>query len=219
MSKLLICLSNLSDLGLVIIGAFSLYWARRTYKLDEQNTFSKLSITPVQKKVKYSLINEDREVKFRNSFQEAKENEGSQEGFPTISLNQKHNYSKHWIIKIRNVGDHASTNIKINYSVFVKKMNILYGIDEIDVLDYKPIDFHVFSNEIEIPYMGGNQIKDFPILMFDGEFPEADLIINSLKSDQAEFITEPIKVDTIKHPDFDCLEDSPHRRRMLGIQE
>lgn len=219
MSELLIFLSNLSNVGLVIIGGVSLYLAMRTYKLDEQNTFSKLSITPVQKNTDYSAMKEDSEHKFRYSFREKKGNEGVQEGFPSISLNQKYGYSKRWIIQIRNVGDHASTNIKINYSILVKKMNIVYGIDEVDVLDYYLKDFYVFSNEIEIPYMGGNQIKDLPVLMFDGEFPEADLIINGLKSDQAEFITEPIKVDTIRHQDFDCLEDSPHLRRMLGIQE
>lgn len=210
-------LSLISTVAVACIGLGSLYLSYRTYKLDQRNTYSKLSIKIVQDKQNAEDTFGEREYSFCHALNEAKEELGTKYGFPTISLSRKYNYKKVWIIELLNDGGWASTNIKLDYSVIVKRTELEFGRDESDVISDRLVDFYTYNHDIEIPYLGGNQVQKLPILMYDGEFPEADLIINSLTSDQTEFITKPVKVDTIKHPDFDWLEDSPHLRKMWGL--
>lgn len=214
-------LSLISTIAVALIGIGSLFLAYRTYKLDKINTISKLSIKPIQKNLKMNedIVFENEYYKFRDGLDKAKEELGKSYGFPTISLNEKYNYKKFWMIELLNAGDFASTNIKLNYSIVVKRTELEFGFDESYVEDDQLVDFYTYNNEIEVLYMGGNQTKELFILAYDGEFPEADLIINSLSCDQNVFISKPIKVDVIKHPDFDMLEDSPHLRKMWGLMD
>lgn len=210
-------LNIISTFSVTLIGIASLMVSFRAYKLDKSNTYSKLSIKVVQDKKNSIEIYGDRECDFSRAFNKAQDELGTRRGFPTISLLRKYNYKKVWIIELLNDGGFASTNIRLDYSVIVRRTELEFGIDESDVISDRLVDFYTYNHEIEIPYLGGNQVQRLPILIYDGEFPEADLVINSLTCDENKFITKPVKVDTIKHPDFDWLEDSPHLRKMWGL--
>lgn len=176
--KMLELLTVVSTSALTCIGLGTLFFSARTYKLDKKSAYSKLSIKPVQDKRSLGAIYEDREYEFRSALDEAKAQFGTQHGFPTISLLKKYKYEKSWFIELLNDGGFASTNIKLNYSVIVKRTDLEFGIDESDVINNQLVDFYTYNHEINIPYLGGNQVQKLPILIYDGEFPEADLIVS-----------------------------------------
>lgn len=217
-------LEIISTSAVVLISIFNFFLASRVYKLEKENAYSKLSINVMQRELENQLITYE-DSDFNRAFYAQIRDLGTSEGFPNISLSSKYGHSKAWRIQLSNLGDFASTNIKLNYSIIVKKSAIEFGKDENGkedrtlVINDKRVDFFTYNKEVDIPYMGGGQVKEIPILIYDGEFPEAELIVKSLYCDQNKFIKKPIKVDVIEHPDFDWIEDSHHSLRMLGLSE
>ena len=51
------------------------------------------------------------------------------------------------------------------------------------------------------------------------KFPKADLTIELLKCDGRSFITKPTRIATYFNQEFDCIEDSPHLRKMVGLMD
>jgi hypothetical protein len=56
-------------------------------------------------------------------------------------------------------------------------------------------------------------------VFFMDKFPKADLTIELLKCDGRSFITKPTRIATYFNQEFDCIEDSPHLRKMLGLMD
>ena len=213
-------LSLLYPIIVLFFSIFNLILGISVFRFNKRNSYSKVSLVPLQIET-YNSSNNEIDINFRSVFEKYKK--GEREGFPEISLSRKYKKYKVWKVNILNRGDFASTNIKIEYSIRVKKAEIEYNkdeqgnIDKTNFKDYKILDFLNYNQVINIPYLGADQEKEIHILTYDGEYPEADLIVHLLTCDQNTFIKKPIKIDTIVHNDFDNLEDSVHLKKMLGI--
>lgn len=136
----------------------------------------------------------------------------NRKGFPEIEHD-----SLLWQLEIVNNGDLPATNIVVDYSIIIKKKVFDYGQDELDIINERYVDFKTLNRTIKYDYIPPGTRKMNSLMYLKGEFPSADLKINSIYSSELKFIDDSFLLDTYEHPDFNRLQDSNHARKMLGM--
>lgn len=125
---------------------------------------------------------------------------------------------KKWVLEVHNNGNSPATDIEVLYSVIAYKHEIVFGIDEADIKDYYPVKCAIKKETIRIDYIPPHSNQTFTVFFMD-KFPKADLTIELLKCDGRSFITKPTRIATYFNQEFDCIEDSPHLRKMVGLMD
>jgi len=134
------------------------------------------------------------------------------QGFPEIQHD-----TMLWQLIIANNGDLAATDVVVKYSIIIKKATFEFDSNKIEMTNEEFVDFKTLNRTIEIDYIPPNSEKNKNILYLRGDFPSAELEINTIKSSELEFIIEPFHLDNYKHPDFNMLADPDHARKMYGV--
>jgi hypothetical protein len=121
-----------------------------------------------------------------------------------------------WKLEIHNNGEYPATNVEVDYSIVIKRSDFDYGIDEADIINHKFVPYKTLKRKISFDYIPPNGEKVVSILYIRGEYPEADLSINKLKSSERTYIKEPVLLQKYEHPGFQTLADSHDFRLMIG---
>ena len=108
------------------------------------------------------------------------------------------------------------TNVEVTYSVIAYKNEIIFGVDEADIVDFYPVKYATKKDTIKLDYIPPYTNQTFTVFYMD-KFPKADLVVEGLKCDGQTFIKKPTKIDTYLNQEFDCIENSMHLRKMLGL--
>lgn len=191
----------------ILIGIANVYFIYLVFKFTTRDINPKISIIPMRDADPYY---DDYNYKNNESIRDIDYN---QKGFPDSSLEHK-NIS--WKLKLRNYSDLPAINVRLDYSIVIKKAVYDYSEDCTEVYSHNVEDYKTIRNSAIFVYIAAQSEVIEPLLQLQGEFIEADLIINSLKSDEIHFIKKPIRIDTYKHPDTYELEDSNHYRQFIG---
>ena len=119
--------------------------------------------------------------------------------------------------KVVNNGDLPAVNVKMKYSIIIKKAVFDYGIDEADIINEHFIEYKTIVRNALFIYIPARSEVVEEVLYLTGDFCYADLILHKLKSDERTFINNSIKIDVYEHPDFSEIADSHHLRKVLGV--
>lgn len=200
----------------VLVAIVNIYLVWLVYKLTRKDINPKLYIKPLQRKPKNN-IDTDEEI-YESSFDKYVNSEildldFDQRGFPDDSL--KHS-SIIWEIEIHNSSEFIATNIELDYEFTIKKAEMEFGIDELDIVSVKYVPFKTIKRKYNLEYLAPNDKKVIKVLYLLGEFTKADLRVNTLRSNESIFIDSPILLDVYEHPDFYYLDGSHHYRSLLG---
>lgn len=191
----------------LIISAVNIFIAFRVYQYTKRDVNPKLYVDS-----KILTNKESSKIYTGGIINEELINENfDKKGFPEIQHDRML-----WQLKIANNGDHPATNVVVEYSIIIKRACFDYGIDEADILNLRFVDYKKLNRTIKFDYIPPSSEKYLNIISLYGEFPKADLIINKLISEEIEFITRPIDLNSYEHPDFNNLQDADHARKLLG---
>ena len=102
-------------------------------------------------------------------------------GFVYKSANKK------WDIEVHNNGNSPVTNVEVTYSVIAYKNEIIFGVDEADIVDFYPVKYATKKDTIKIDYIPPYTNQTFTVFYMD-KFPKADLVVEGLKCDGQTFI-------------------------------
>lgn len=140
----------------------------------------------------------------------------NQKGFPE----EKENKIIIWYLDVENKSEYPATNLQIKLELIIKKHDWDTGIDEADILNERIVEYERIKRTIMLDYFPGLYKKRYKLLNLNGDFPKADLIITKAKSDEATYISKPIKIDSYEHSSFNTgFEDSQNYRRFLGADK
>lgn len=190
------------------------------YKLTKKEVNPKLHLIPVKRKPIETLSDDDEYSVFEkyDGYSNAVNSElldidFDQRGFPDES---QYHAPLVWEIELRNDSEYVATFIELNYEITIYKVDMTFGIDELDIVSEKYVPYKTFKRNESFDYLAPNDKKVFKVLYLHGEFIKADIKITSLKSKEFTFISKPITLDEYKQPMLEWLSDSHHHRQVIG---
>jgi hypothetical protein len=136
----------------------------------------------------------------------------NQPGFPEIQ-----HPTKKWWLHLHNNGDLPATKVKLTYSIIIKRAEIESGVEVAIINKESFVEFGRFTETLEYDYLPPDGHVEELLLYVTGDFPNAELKIEKLKSKERTFIDDEYSVLTYEHPGFNELGDSDDLRKMMGI--
>ncbi|WP_417237280.1 hypothetical protein [Bizionia paragorgiae] len=128
----------------------------------------------------------------------------------------KINIDKKIKFKIVNNGVNPAYDIIIKYEIHTFKNDIMFGIDEADVKDYKPVLYKTSKREKEYNYLAPKEDIDFDIV-FTSNFPRIEIIVTELKSNEVTSIKKRTTIFVYKNSEHCEIGDSIDYRNMIGV--
>lgn len=196
-----------SEICTLIISIINIYIAYLVYELTKKDINPKLYVSSEILSSKKT----EKFGKFANTAIILNQEDYQKKGFPE-SQHEPHL----WQLSIHNNGNLPATNVKIEYSVIIKRAIYDFHEDRIagsPIIDkYKTIPLKAYFDYI--PPDGQVSIN---ITYLEGYFLYADLIINSLQSNEGKFISQLINLKTYKHPHLNTIGDPDDSRKLYGV--
>lgn len=214
-----------------IVSLINLLVALKVYNLNKKNSHSRLSIMPSRFKFDYmngspeikiteltpNLGFEDEEFLYDLRFDESKGtidaqyNNFKEEGFV---IYDRHHEPFYWGIKMSNKSDLSAIDITLNYHVNIYKSSNTYN-ESGDILTTKEVLYRKISRKVEIPYLAAGEEKTFYFFDVHGEFPSAELFVDTFKSKERSFISKSVLIDKYRHPSLRDVYLDEHGNRIL----
>lgn len=214
--------SNITEIAQIAITLANLLIVFFVYKLTKKEVNPKLHLIPVKKKPFYALSESDdgeyEIFKKRDDYpfllnRELNDINFEQRGFPDSS---QHHAPLIWEIEIHNNSEYVATFIELRYELTIYKVDMTFGIDELDIVSEKYVPYTTIKRSESFEYLAPNDKKVFKVLYLKGEFIKADISITSLKSKEFNFISKPITLDVYKQPMLEWISDSHQHRLLIG---
>lgn len=121
-----------------------------------------------------------------------------------------------WVLEIINIGNDEAQDIEIRYTITAYKHDIKYGIDEADILCYRPIVYKEESCTISINKLMSSESRRFEVFSM-GVFPLVDLNISSIRYNDNAYHNQYKTTHRYTYYEFDLIEDNQHLRKLLGL--
>ncbi|PIC94561.1 hypothetical protein CSV69_16100 [Sporosarcina sp. P26b] len=210
---------SVTDIVQVLITLVNVAVVYLVYKLTRKEVNPKIHLVPVKRKpIEVTEDDEYSIFEVYDDYLNIVNNEiltidFDQRGFPDSS---QYHAPLVWEIEVHNKSDYIATFIELEYEITIYKVEMQFGIDELDITSEEYVPYNIFKRSINFDYLASDDKKVFKVLYLHGEFIKADIIITKLKSKELEFISTPIRLDEYKQPMLDWLSDSHHHRQVIG---
>lgn len=123
---------------------------------------------------------------------------------------------KKWEIEVHNNGQGVATDVEISYAVTAYKYEFEFGMNRSEIKSRKSIVHNKSKKILKIDYLPPNGKKIYTVF-YMGSFPEADLTISLLKSNEKKFIKEELKLGSYLSDELEYISDSYGYGKLLNI--